>query len=276
MQLRALEKDLKVPLYERRQGQVILTEAGETLLSHAEVMLRAEDEALKDLANLRGALRGRLRIGTNITGGMYVMPAMIREFRHGNPEVDVSLAIETAARIADLILQGVVDIGLIGGPVDQARFEVEAVGDDELILIAAREHKLSHSQQLPLEALSTEALIFPAVGSRSRWILESLLREHGLPVRVALTMNGTEDVKKAIEAGLGVGFVSRHAVVRELGDGSLVHVAIPGVRVKRSFEFFWKRGQPVPQLATPLLEIARRQLIELNKRFDDNKLGSTA
>jgi DNA-binding transcriptional LysR family regulator len=263
MQLRALEKDLRVSLYERSQGQIALTEAGELLLSYAETILRAEEEVTKEIANLRGALRGRLRIGTNVTGGMYVMPAMIREYRMTHPEIDVSLAIESSPRIMDSIVQGVVDVGLIGGPVDQGRFSVERVGGDELILIASPAHNFATKKVAAFESLSSEALIFPALGSRSRWLLESRLRERGLPVRVALTMNGTEEVKKAVEANLGIGFVSKYATTREIRDGTLIQVSIPGFIVRRDFEIFWARGKEVPQLAVPLIDIARRQLSEL-------------
>jgi DNA-binding transcriptional LysR family regulator len=271
MQLRALEKDLRVSLYERRQGQIALTEAGDLLLSYAETILRAEEEATKEIASLRGALRGRLRIGTNVTGGMYVMPAMIREYGQSHPEIEISLAIETSPRIMDSIVQGVVDVGLIGGPVDKTRFEVERVGADELILIASPSHKFARDRTIQFDALSTEALIFPAIGSRSRWILESRLRERGLPVRVALTMNGTEEVKKAVEANLGIGFVSKYATKSEIRDGILVHVSIQGFHVKRDFEVFWLRGKDTPQLAVPIIAIARRQLSELESKDNVNR-----
>jgi LysR family transcriptional regulator, transcriptional activator of the cysJI operon len=257
MQLRALEKDLRVTLYERRQGQIILTEAGNTLLQYAEVILRAEEEATKEIANLRGALLGRLRVGTNVTGGMYVAPTIIRRYRKEFPEVEVSLAIDTSPRIMDSILQGVIDVGLIGGPVDKARFEVEAVGEDELVLIASPENRLTQEKALRLDRLATESLIFPGIGSRSRWLLESRLREQGFPIRVALTMNGTEEVKKAVEASLGVGFVSRYAIERELRDGVLVQLEITGFRLKRDFELFWAKGRPLPGLGEPLLRFAK-------------------
>jgi DNA-binding transcriptional LysR family regulator len=264
MQLKALEKSVKVPLYDRSHGQIVLTEAGELLLTYAETILRAEEEAEKELATLRGALRGRLRIGTNVTGGMYVVPEMIREYRAAYPEIEVSLAIETSPRIADSIIHGTVDVGLIGGPVDTSRFEMERVGGDELLLIASPSHRLASMPAIPLDALGTESLILPAIGSRSRWTLESRLREAGLSVHVGLTMNGTEEVKKAVEANLGVGFVSRYSISRELTDGTLVTVDIPGFRILRYFELFWAKGHPIPPLATPFLDIARRHLSKLS------------
>jgi DNA-binding transcriptional LysR family regulator len=263
MQLKALEKDLRVPLYERRKGQVNLTEAGVILLRYADTMLAAEEEATREIAGLRGTLRGRLRFGTNITGGMYVVPAMIRQFRDAYPEVEVSLVIDTSPRIMDSILQGIADLGIIGGPVDTARFEIEKVGDDELIPIVSPAHHLAPKGSVSLDVLSSESLILPGLGSRSRWLLETMLREQDFHARVALTMTGTEEVKKAVEANLGIGFVSRYAIERELKDGSLVSLQIDGFRVQRDFELIWPKGHTLPTNASPLVEIARRHLESL-------------
>ena len=274
MQLKALQKDLKVSLYERRNGQLNLTEAGVILLRYAETILDAEEEATRSIASLRGALRGRLRFGTNITGGMYVVPPMIREFRGDYPEVEVSLVIDTSPRIMDSILQGIVDVGLIGGPVDESRFELEKVGYDELVLIASPAHRLATEQSIALEALASEALIFPGLGSRARWLLESMLRERDFPLRVALTMNGTEEVKKAVEANLGVGFVSRYAIDRELRDKTLVSIRIDGFQVGRDFELIWQKGQALPSLASPLVAIAKRYLDSVSGQWLGGELHS--
>lgn len=271
MQLKALEKDLRVPLYERRKGQINLTEAGIILLRYAETMLAAEEEATREIASLRGTLRGRLRFGTNITGGMYVVPAMIRQFRDAYPEVEVSLAIDTSPRIMDSILQGIVDVGIIGGPVDSARFEIEKVGFDELIPIVSPAHKLAATARTTLDSLSSESLILPGLGSRSRWLLETLLRERDFHGRVALTMTGTEEVKKAVEANLGVGFVSRYAIERELKDGTLVSLEIAGFRAPRDFEMIWPKGHSLPTTAIPLVDIARRHLASLTEATLDGR-----
>jgi DNA-binding transcriptional LysR family regulator len=255
---------VRLPLYERRKGQINLTDAGVMLLRYAETILTAEEEALKEIAGLRGTLRGRLRFGTNITGGMYVAPAMIREFRDTYPEVEVSLVIDTSPRIMDSILQGIVDVAIIGGPVDGDRFEIEKVGSDELIPIVSPSHSLASEGKIRLESLANESLILPGLGSRSRWLLETLLRERDFHTRIALTMNGTEEVKKAVEANLGVGFVSRYAIGRELRDGSLVLLRIEGFRVERDFELIWPKGHSLPTTATPLLDIARRHLATLS------------
>lgn len=260
MQMKALEKDLRVPLYERRRGQITLTDAGVILLQYAETILKAEEEVTKEIANLRGALRGRLKFGTNVTGGMYVAPPILRTFRNAYPEVEVSLVIDTSPRIMDSILQGIIDVGIIGGPLDSTRFEVEKVGYDELVPIASPAHRLASQASLSLDALASESLILPGLGSRARWLLETTLRERDFPARVALTMNGTEEVKKAVEANLGIGFVSRYAIERELRDGTLVSLKIDNLRIERDFEMIWQKGYSLPAVAVPLIDIARNYL----------------
>jgi len=261
MQLKALETDLKVSLYERRQGQVVLTEAGHILLRYAETILAAEEEATRAMASLRGVLLGTLRIGTNITGGMYVAPSMIRSYRDSHPEVEVTLAIDTSPRIMDSILQGTLDIALIGGPVDKARFEVETVGYDELTMIVSPSHRFAPRSFIAIDELAEENIILPGIGSRSRWLLESILKEKGLAVKSALTMTGTEEVKKAVESNLGVGFVSRYAIKRELLDSTLIRIDISGLTIKRDLELFWKKNQEIPGLAVPFRDNARHVLI---------------
>jgi DNA-binding transcriptional LysR family regulator len=267
MQLRALERDLGVTLYERRRGQVVLTEAGQTLLQYAEAILSAEEEAVKEIAALRGTLRGRLRIGTNLTGGMYVLPGVLRRYRRRYPEAEVSLAIDSSARVVDSVLQGLLDVGLAGGPLDPARFDSRTLGRDELVLIASPENPLAGGGAIAVEDLGAQALILPGVGSRSRWLLESALHQAGLAVRVALSMNGTEEVKKAVEANLGIGFVSAYSVIHETERGDLVVLPLRGFRLMRDVELFWPKGKALPELAEPLVELAEQELEELAPAF---------
>jgi DNA-binding transcriptional LysR family regulator len=161
----------------------------------------------------------------------------------------------------DAIVHGTLDVGIIGGPIDQQRFETLALGHDELSLICSPDHPFTSRSSIPLQRLAEQSLIFPGIGSRSRYLLESMLRERGMPVKAALSMNGTEEVKKAVEANLGVGFVSRYSVKRELRDGTLETVSVEGFHVQRSIDLLWKKGRPLPELAKPIVEIGREYLL---------------
>ena len=126
------------------------------------------------------------------------------------------------------------------------------MGYDELIPIVSPSHRLASEVRVTIESLSSESLILPGLGSRVRWLLERMLREHDFHARIALTMIGTEEVKMAVEANLGVGFVSRYAIDRELWVGALASLEVDGFRVERDFEIIWPKGHSPPTTATPL------------------------
>ncbi|MGE3993628.1 LysR family transcriptional regulator [Pseudorhodoplanes sp.] len=267
MHLRALEKDLGVDLYERgHRGAVVLTAGGNVFMSHANLILQEADQAQRELSNFRKSATGRLRIGANTTGGMYVLPEIVRRYKELMPDLDVQPTFESTPKIVDLLLHGILDVALTGGPMGSERYEVRSVGADELVLIASPDHRMAVAGSAQLSDLFNVDLVLPGVGSRTRWLLDSTLSQAGLRIRTALTMNGTEDVKRAVMSNVGVGFVSMYSVLCEVAAGSLVVIVMPGFRIKRDYELFWRKGYDMPQLLGPLEQVARVALDELKKR----------
>jgi len=123
-QVKALERQLNVKLFERVGHKLFLTESGEAVLTHCQTMLTARAEMEQTLAMLRGSGRGRLALGANTTGGMYVAPAIVRAFRDLSPEVEATLQIETTTRILDRVMQNMIDVAIVTGPVEDGRFAI--------------------------------------------------------------------------------------------------------------------------------------------------------
>lgn len=234
LQVRALERSLGVRLFDRTGGRLALTPAGEALLRSATTILNAEDEARRVLDELRGASAGRLIVAANTTGGMYLVPRLIAAFRAEAPKVQIDLDVDATDRICERVAQGTVDLGFVGGPIEDGRLAVEPVADDRLVLVASPLHPLAaRRRRIGLERLAAEPLIVPEVASRTRMLVERRLREAGLPFRPAAQMVGTEAVKKAVESNLGVAFVSSFAVEGELALGRLVRLEVEGLAIVR-------------------------------------------
>ena len=111
LQMHALEKSLQVKLLERVNQTLIVTEAGQALYQCALPMLNAEEEAERVLAELKGVARGRLVIGANTTGGMYLIPPLLATYKEQYPESDLLLqiaavAIDLGLVIPELLRQG--------------------------------------------------------------------------------------------------------------------------------------------------------------------------
>jgi DNA-binding transcriptional LysR family regulator len=255
-QVKALEKHLNVKLFERQGHKLILTEAGEAVLGGAQAILTAGADMEHSLSLLRGSTRGRLALGANTTGGMYVAPSIIAAFRDLYPEAEATLQVESTNRICDRVMQSMIDVAVVTGPVQDRRFVVRDLCDDELYLIVSPAHAFAGRASVSMAEVSGEDFAVPEPGSRTRSQIEAAFAEGGLHVRVTMQLPGTEAVKKAVESNLGVGMVSRHAVSRELALGALCRVPVEGLELHRPIQVLHRKGKHLTPLARRFLAFA--------------------
>ena len=250
LQIKALEKSLGARLLDRSATKLSLTQAGEALYRCAVSVLHAKDEALRAIGELTAATKGKLILGANITGGMYLLPRIVRSFKESYPKTEVLFEIETTDRICERVLQNALDMGVVGGPTEDRRFGVESICLDPIAMIVSPTHPLAKRRAISVRELNDHACILPAQGSRTRQLVERKLREAGVNPQVVMQLFGTEAVKKAVEANLGVGFVSGYAVERECILGELKVVKLKGLKLTRSMELIYRKQKyfsPVAQ-----------------------------
>lgn len=255
-QVKSLERHLNVKLFERLGHKLFLTEAGEAILAHAQAILTARAEMEQSLALLRGSTRGRLAVGANTTGGMYVAPAIIRAFHEPHPEAEATLQVETTNRILERVMQSIIDVAIVTGPVEDRRFVVRDLIEDELYLIVSPSHPFAGRSSVSPTEVAGEAFAVPEAGSRTRELVEGSFAERSLRLRVTMQLPGTEAVKKAVEANLGVAMVSRHSVTRELALGALARARIDGLTIARPIHILYRKGRQLSPLATRFLGFA--------------------
>lgn len=257
LQLQALERSLQVKLLERVNQQLVVTEAGEALYQCALPMLNAEEEAERVLAELRGMAHGRLVIGANTTGGMYVVPPVLAEYKERHPDTELLLQIDATDRLIERVRQGIIDLGFACGTIAQPELTVEAIGVDHLTLILSMRHPLAASASLTLEQVVAQPFIVPESISRTRQFIEQTMRERGYTLKIAMHFQGTEPVKKAVESNLGVGIVSNTAVEREVAAGVLRAMPIEGLELRRPLVMFYRQGKYFGPMARDFMDYAR-------------------
>ena len=245
-QVKALERQLNVKLFERVGHKLFLTESGEAVLPHCQAMLTARAEMEQTLAMLRGSGRGRLALGANTTGGMYVAPAIVRAFRDLSPEVEATLQIETTTRILDRVMQNMIDVAIVTGPVEDGRFAIRDLCEDEVYLIVSPSHPFAGRSSVSSAEVAAEDFAVPEPGSRTRMLIEQAFHDRGHRLRVTMQLPGTEAVKKAVEANLAVAMVSRYSVPRELALGG------PGPGTDRGSDPRAAHPYPAPEGEAPL------------------------
>lgn len=261
LQIKALENELGVRLFDRSAGRISLTQQGSTLLDYAHQLAALAAEAECELGAQDGIISGELSLGVSTTIAQYVLPRLLVAFLDQHPRVQFSLHSGNTDEIVHLLLEDKVELGLIEGPARARGVHTEPFMQDELVLIAARNfeaERLSRAQFLALTLLMREQ------GSGSRHVVETALERAGFRLKLfkkVIDLDSTEAIKSVVEAGLGVGIVSRWAILKERELGTLKVVQVGGLRITRHFTLVSRTGPelkgPAGALRTFALERAR-------------------
>lgn len=231
-----LEAELGLALFERRRNRVALTEAGRMLQDYGQRVSMLTDEVRRTLAELQGLQRGVLQIGASSTPGLYLLPERLARFRQDHPGVETQLVIGNSADVSRRVASGELDLGFVGALPDATGLQVRPFAEDEIVLIAPPRHPLARRAArsgAALTALAQETWIMREAGSGTREVALAGLAERGVTPARTMELSGCEAVKRAVAAGLGLGFVSRHAIALEVAYGLLTIVDEPGLRFRR-------------------------------------------
>jgi DNA-binding transcriptional LysR family regulator len=261
LQIKALESDLGVRLFDRTAGGISLTQHGSVLLDYANKIATLVSDAERQLGTGRREVSGELSLGVSSTIAQYVLPRLLGAFLAEHPCVEFSLHSGNTSEIVRLLLERKISVGLIEGPARERGVRTEPFMEDELVLITSREFESEYLSRAQFLALS---LLMREQGSGSRLVVETALGKADFKLKSfkkVMYLDSTEAIKSAVEAGLGVGFVSRWAISKELELGSLKVAQVNRLRVTRHFTLLSCAG-PEPQgvpgaLRTFALERAR-------------------
>jgi LysR family transcriptional regulator, transcriptional activator of the cysJI operon len=246
LQIKALENDLGMRLFDRTGGKITLTRQGSVLLGYANKLAILAGEAERQIGRSEGSVSGELALGASTTIAQYVLPKLIGAFQNEYPKIQFSLRSGNTSQIVRFLLEGKVALGLIEGPARERGVRTEPFMEDELVLITAPSFD---SNRVAPGQFAGMSLLIREQGSGSRHVVELALEKAGFKLKAfekVMELDSTEAIKSAVEAGLGVGFVSRWAIAKELELGTLKVAEVSGVRVARRFTLISRTG-PEPQ-----------------------------
>jgi len=250
LQIKALEEDLGVQLFDRTGSRVALTAAGRVLLENAEHAHDLLMSAEHNIAALSGELAGQLALGASTTIAQYLLPRMLGEFLREHPQVQLSLVSGNTERIVDALVKHEIALGFIEGPSRSKDVKEEPFLVDELVLIVPAAHEWAERERIATNELALAPLLMREHGSGTRHVVEMALESHGLrpaSLAIAMELDSTEAIKSAVEAGLGVGFVSRWAIAKDARTGTNFRIVeVDRIRVRREFLMVLPTG-PQPQ-----------------------------
>jgi DNA-binding transcriptional LysR family regulator len=239
LQIKALEEDLGVQLFDRSGAHITITPAGRVLLDYAVQVNVLLVQAEHEIAALSGEHSGQLALGASTTIAQYVLPRLLGEFCREHPRVHPTLVSGNTEHIVEAVEKQKISLGFIEGPARSREVKTEAFLEDELVLIASTAHEWAERTSVCCSEIASIPLLMRERGSGTRHVIELALERQGVKrssLQIVMELDSTEAIKSAVEAGLGVGFVSRWAIAKDLRLGNNFKIVeVEGLTIKRQF-----------------------------------------
>jgi len=237
--LSELEHNFGVQLFDRVGKRLKLNELGTQLRPGAENLLAQAREF--ELALAGEQVVGHLKLGATLSIGNYLAVGMIAKFRQLFPSADVALSVANTETIARGVRQFELDVGLIEGELHDSELQAIPWRDDELQVFAAPGHPLVGSKNVGDKQLLAQSWIVREPGSGTRQTFDRAM--HGIltDLDIAMELQHTEAIKRAVEAGLGVGCLSVVCLQEAFARGSLVPLSVPARDFSRQFHIILHR-----------------------------------
>ncbi|MEO4046805.1 LysR family transcriptional regulator [Pseudomonas sp. CAU 1711] len=241
-EIRELEANLGLALFERHPRGVTPTEGGLRLQQFAERIFALEQAAERDLRAFANLDQGELQLGASATLGGYWLPPLLNRFRRRHPQVFVDLRVSNTREVTQQLDDGSIALGFVEGPFPAADYAHHLLARDRLLPVVGPAHPLAGRRGLRAAELQEHELYMREPGSGARASIEQAYRAHGLEARAALVGGGTEPLKRLIAGGHGIAWLSQLVIEDELADGRLLRLDVRDLRIERDLHVLWRQG----------------------------------
>ena len=237
--IQQLEDQLGVRLLERGRKGAVLTEIGRLVQVEAQGVV-ARYERMREIVSSHQRLEGgTVRIGGGATAVSFILPEAIAAFQAAHPRVRFQLREAGSSEIADDVVAGRLELGVVTLPVRDRELEVTALATDRIVLVARRDHPLAHAQRVRIQQLADQAFVAFEAGSALRQIIDGKLREAGVEVKVVMELRSIAAILRMVSTTGNLAFVSLLGVEQQ---SDVVGLPVQGLRIERRLAVIARRG----------------------------------
>ena len=240
LQIRELERELGIPLFDRIGRTVRLTEAGATFRHHAIRALREVEAGQGALADLRGVRRGTVRVGVTHSFSARLIPRAVARFRADHPEVGVVVQKTSGRAVEQALAAGSINLGIAYAPPEDPDVRAETLFSEEVVVVVATDHPLARLPRVELTELGRHALVLITREFSTRRLFDDRLREAAIQPEIAVEMNDIDSLLEVVRLGTGASVLSRRAVADPEAHG-LALIPIVGPEMTRTAALLWHR-----------------------------------
>ena len=259
-QIKALEREMGVPLFDRLGRRVVLTDAGLVLLRYAERILDLSEEARAAVSG-GGEPAGTLAVGASPSLSAYALPRLLRSFGARFPRVRLSFRPTPHAELGGRVAEGSLDVAfLLEGPVRPVSLRAESLAEEPLVVLAPPEHHLAGYRRVNPADLREERILLTEPGCNYRLMFERELAEAGVEPASVLEFDGVEAVKQCVAAGMGIAMLPAVTVEAELGRGELAALRWTGRDLTIPVQMIRHKDKWVSPSLSAFLKISRESI----------------
>jgi DNA-binding transcriptional LysR family regulator len=252
--IQRLEQELGERLIDRSAKDLILTDAGRSVLEYARRFQSLQMEMDNSIAELRDNSAGRLTVGANESSALYLL-RHIERYRELYPKVKVQIRRSLSSKLPDELLDGNLELGVVSyDPVDE-RIASKVIYTDSLAFIVSPKHRLAGKRSVSIGELGQETFIAHNVVSPYRDVVLRQFQAHKVPLCMNVEMPTIETIRKLVQSNVGVAFLPRMCVEQEIEARLLCEVKVPEMHVERKIRLIYPTKRALSHAARAFLEV---------------------
>lgn len=252
--LQRLELELGEKLIDRTGKDLILTDAGRTVLDYARRFQSLKLELDNSLAELRDNSAGRLTIGANESTTLYLLQH-IQRYRELYPKIKVQVRRSLSSKIPDELIDGNLELGVISFDPADERIKSKVIYSDSLAFVVSPEHRLARKKSVSIAELGSEIFIAHNVVSPYRDLVLREFQAHKTPLNMCVEMPTIEAIRKLVQSNMGVAFLPRMCVQQEIEQKTLYEIRVKELHVERKIRLVYPARRALSHAARAFLEV---------------------
>ncbi len=252
--LKRLETELGATLIDRTSKQLALTDAGRLVLDYCDRFDGVDRDLRTALTELRDLEAGRLSIGANESTALYLLDPIV-EFRRRFPAVHIELRRTLSSRIPEDLLRGSLEMGAVSYDPGDDRLTTLEIYTDRLSFVVSPKHRFARRRKLSIADLGDEIFIAHNVSGPYRSRVIETFQQHHVPLNMGIEMPTIETIRRMVELNLGVAFLPRMCVRREIEAKALREIPVEEIQVERKIRLIYPARRRLSHAAEAFLQV---------------------
>lgn len=247
-QIKQLEQEVGLPLFEQLGKKIYLTEAGKEMYEFSRGIAQQVRDIESVFDDLKGVKRGNLSLSVTSTG-KYFAPYLLAEFVKLHPGTKVHLEVTNREEILVELQENIPNMAIMGRPPNTLELTSQEFMNNPLVVFSRPDHPLAKEKNIPISRLMEENFILRERGSGTRNAVEDFFEQRNMQLNTSMEMSRNEAVKHSVMAGLGLGIISLHALELELALNRIAILDVEGFPVMKKWYLVYRTGKRMSPIA---------------------------